>query len=47
MKEKKEMIILALLGIAILTALHVYREKEIKNCMADGFSENFCRYAGE
>ena len=50
-KEKKqrriEIILLSLLGIAILTALHIYTEKQVKNCMADGYSENFCRYAGE
>ena len=40
-------IIIALLIISVLTLLHNFNENEIKNCMEAGFSENFCRYAGE
>ena len=46
-QRRKELIILAVIGFALLIALHVYTERQVKGCMEDGYSENFCRYAGE
>lgn len=38
-------LIVAILTIAVCYCR--YNEKQIKNCMELGGSENFCRYAGE
>ena len=46
-RERKyiALFIIALIGfIAVFT---LYNEKQVKNCMELGGSENFCRYAGE
>lgn len=51
-KEKKQRNIKAIIiCIAALTLLGIlaynFNEKQVKNCMEDGYSETFCRYAGE
>ena len=50
-KENKKniaVIVMALIGIAlIITFSYKYNERQVKNCMETGKSENFCRYAGE
>ena len=38
---------LVIIVLAIIALGIAHNEYEIKNCMADGYSENFCRYAGE
>ena len=44
---KLKAILLIILFIAIVVSFISYNEKEVKNCMDSGNSENFCRYAGE
>lgn len=46
-REYKSIAILLILAIAVITLGILYNEKQIKNCMELGGSENFCRYAGE
>lgn len=53
-KEKKEkrnrrieLICLAVAFVVILILGCMYKERQVKNCMEQGGSENFCRYAGE
>ena len=54
-KEKKEtrknnikrIFIGFILTTLIVSLAYLFNEKEIRNCMEDGYSENFCRFAGE
>lgn len=50
-KEKRDTIIgyvaLGLILIGLITVLSLYTEKSVQKCMSEGYSENFCRYAGE
>ena len=46
-REYKNIAILVVLTLAVITLFFVHQEREIKNCMDQGGSEAFCRYAGE
>lgn len=49
-QRKKTILLKVLLGIAIITIIFLgfkYNEKQVSNCMKEGNSETFCRYAGE
>ena len=46
-KRNKFLVFGIIAAIVILVAGFMYNEKQISNCMNDGFSESFCRYAGE
>ena len=50
-KEKRtrriELLVLGILLITTMLIYGIYSHKHIKSCMEDGYSETFCRYAGE
>lgn len=50
-KEKRarriELTIIVVALIGLLTVYGLYKDKQVKDCMSGGYSETFCRYAGE
>ena len=46
-RRRIELICLVVAFIVILILGCMYNERQVKNCMEQGGSENFCRYAGE
>ena len=45
--KRKEMICLLVAMVVVLVLLGIYTNKQVKDCMDDGYSETFCKYAGE
>ena len=43
----KSKMILILILLAVIILGNKYNERQIKNCIEAGHSENYCRYAGE
>ena len=47
-KKRNKFLVLGIVAAVVVIALgFMYNERQVKNCMESGLSENFCRYAGE
>ena len=46
-QQRRTLVILAILFVATLVILGIYTNKQVKGCMDQGNSYEFCRYAGE